>query len=438
MGDCEREVEKLQIVDKNCVMKFSSLEQKVIQDLCDWAQEANDFKSIRNFFSDKALPEATGLFTFSSEFQDRPPIILCVNIDKYTVDTYSSIYNHILFLLHFLKKLEQYGLVTISKGRYSEDEEYGIATFSGLSVIGIRKMQGNEWGYSCTVVNGGNAVPSELIKNGLTLRRSDDKLALPFYNVEVFTRFDGFDLISSSIALEQELFELVSNGFKTTEELMLETAGNQLATAKDILIQAEKQSKLALDDINQAKANFEAAQKTASEQFETEQNNANLRFEKEQANARKNLEDTQAELERRFNESQAASERQYNESQAESKRQYNDAKDESIRQFNEAKKDSKEQFEKAQKHSRCALVLAALSILVSPFVAMYVDTTIDETQYRQIESVQTEMLKMLKEINLEFTEVDPETTINVVQEQLDEISTTLKKINSKLARPTQK
>ena len=42
-------------------------------------------------------------------------------------------------------------------------------------------------------------------------------MALPFYNFDIFTRFDGFDLVSSNIALEQELFELVSNGFKTTE-----------------------------------------------------------------------------------------------------------------------------------------------------------------------------------------------------------------------------
>jgi len=419
-------------------MKFSSLEQKVIRDLCDWAQKANEFNAVRNFFSNKALPEETGLFTFSNEYEDRPPIILCVNIHKYPAEEYQSIYNQILFLLHFLKKLERFGLVTISEGRYSEENEYGIATFSGLSFIGVRKIQGDDWGYSFTITQRDKVIPSELVKNGLTLRRSDNKAALPYHNVEVFTRFDGFDLISSSIAIEQELFELVTNGFKTTEELMLENAGKQLTTAKNILTQAEEQSKLALTDINQAKTNFETAQKIAREQFEAEQKNANQRFVTEQANARKNLEDTQAELERRFNESQAESKRQFNESQTESKRQYNEAKAESIRQFNEAREGSKEQFKKAQRLSWIALGLAALSIIASPLVAKYVDTTIDIKQYQRIDSMQTDILNQLEEINLKLVEVKSDTTLNVVPEQLEEISKSLKTVNRNMIKSTQR
>ena len=71
-------------------MKFSSLEQQVIKDLCDWAQKANDFKAVRHFFSEKAFPEETGLFTFSNEYEDRPPIILCINIEKYSEKEYSK------------------------------------------------------------------------------------------------------------------------------------------------------------------------------------------------------------------------------------------------------------------------------------------------------------------------------------------------------------
>lgn len=419
-------------------MKFSSLEQKLISELCDWAQNANEFKAVRNFFSERALPKGTGLFTFSNEYEDRPSIILCVNINEHQADNYSTISNHILFLFHFLNKLERYGLVTISKGRYSENDEYGIATFSGLSVIGIKKIQGEEWGYSCTLVNRENVIPSELVKNGLTLRRSDNKIALPFYNFEIFARFDGFDLVSSNIALEQELFELVSNGFKTTEELMLEAAGNQLIIAKDILMQAERQSKLSLADIIQAKNNFENAQKSAREQFETAQKNANIRFEIEQANARKNLEDTQAELERRFKESQESSERRFQETQTESKHQYNDMKAESIRQFNEAQKDSKEQFEKAQEKSICALRLALFSIIASIItsilVAIYVPVSIDRSQFEKVNKEQKDILNKLEEINLNSK---PDTTLFVIPDQLEDISTTLKNVGNKLAKPTQ-
>ena len=289
-------------------------------------------------------------------------------------------------------------------------------------------MQGDEWGYSFTIVKNGKEIPSELVKSGLTLRRLDNQVALPFYTLEVITRFDGFDLVSSNIALEQELFDLVSNGFKTTEERMLETAYQQLVTAKNILTQAEEHSRLALADINQAKTNFEAAQKAAREQFEAEQKDAKIRFETEQANARKNIEYIQSKLERRFKESQDASESQFKETKAES-----------IRQFEKAQKDSKEQFDEAQKKSICALWLAFASIVASIvttiIVAIYVPITIDRVQYERVNNVQEEILNKMEEIDLN-TRLD--STLYSVPDQLDEISTTLKNVNSKLGKSSRK
>ena len=111
-------------------------------------------------------------------------------------------------------------------------------------------------------------------------------------------------------------------------------------------------------------------------------------------------------------------------------------KAESVRQFNEAQKDSKEQFEKAQAKSICALWLALVSIIASIItsilVAIYVPVTIDRRQLEKVNNEQKYILNKLEEINLKSK---PDTTLYIVPDQLEDISTTLKKVDSKLVSP---
>lgn len=357
-------------------MIFSTLEQKVIKDLCCWANTPNVFYSTRDFLSQKGLCKGTGLFSFSKEIENRPPTVLSIDTNAHQPDEYINIYNQTLFVLYFLRKLERLGFVTISEGRYSNEKEYAIAVFTDASIIGIRNTTNEtQWSYSFTYMRkGGNAIDVELIENALSIRRRDNKAALLYYSMELFSRFDTFDLISSNIALEQELFDLLDNGFRTNEELMLETANEQLNTAKRILENAQAQTAKAIESIEQAKEQFETAQANSKNQFETAQTNANTQFI--------------------------------------------DERNESIRQF-----------KSASCKSIIALVLAVLSIIASPFVAKWVPSTIASEQYQRIDRVQTETLNTLKEINTQAME--PDTALIEIASRLNTISITLEKINKR-------
>ena len=322
-------------------MKFSTLEQNTIRELCEWSIKPNVFKATRNFFKEKGLAKGTGLFAFSNEKNGRPLTILCIDIDTYKPDDYELIYNRVVFLMSFIRKLEQLGLVTITYGRYSMENEYGIAAFHDVSVMGIKRTSDISWGYSFLMSEkGASPIEVELRSDGLTFYRRDNNCSLPYHNVEVFWRFDSFGLISSNISLEQELFELLRNDFKTTDELILDTASQQLTTANNILCEANEQTQKAIEGIEQAKIQFEAAQGSSQSQFER------------------------------------------------------------------AQEESKRQFRSANCKSIIALGLALLSIIASPFVAKFVDTTINEEQYRRIESLQTEILENIKILNLKKAEND--------------------------------
>ena len=61
-------------------------------------------------------------------------------------------------------------------------------------------------------------------------------------------------MVTSVVSIEQELFELVSNGFKTYEDIQLEEAQNQTKIAHESLEEARNQT-------NAAKESLEEAQK---------------------------------------------------------------------------------------------------------------------------------------------------------------------------------
>lgn len=412
-------------------MKFSSLEQKVIKDLCLWGKTANVFSPIRNFFRENVLIAGTGVFLFSKEEGERPPIILCINIDKHNGAEYENICNHILFQLHFLRKLERLGLVTISEGRYSEDKEYAFALFKDISVIGLHKTEKEPWGYSARVLlPQDEPLDVELIASGLTLRRRDNRMALPYHNMEIFSRFDAFDLVSSNIALEQELFSLVGNGFKTTEELILENASMQLATAEHILEEARVQTEKAVESVKQSKVQFETAQTVAREQFEESQQNAKNQFEAAQRSSSEQFTMAQAAAKTQFEEAQNNSKEQFVNAQTNAKTQFEIGQTNANKQFKDSMAESIRQFKSANCKSRIALVLAMLSILTAPIVAKYVETTIDKKQIEQIDNRQTEILKKLDDINSKFIEPKIDTTIIKIAEELNKISLSLEEINT--------
>lgn len=361
-------------------MKFSTLEKDVIVNLCNWAQIPNEFHATRQFFSQKGLIKGTGLFSFSKEIANRPPTILCIDINIHNPKEYVQIYNQTLFHLHFLRKLERLGLVTISEGRYSREAEYAIGTFADASIIGIRKVPDQaQWCYSFTYLSKGHNYSFELVEDGLTIRNRDNQAALPFYCMEIFSRFETFDLVSSNIALEQELFDLVKKGFKTNDEIMLETANRQLETACEILKNAEIQTEKAIENINQSKEQFETAQNNAREQFETAQNSAREQFET--------------------------------------------AQDESIRQF-----------KSANLKSNIALGLAVLSIIMTPIVAKWIPFTIDEEQYLHSDSIRTEELYSLKELKNQSIKLD--TDLIILSKKVDTISTIIGDMKMKVGKKT--
>ena len=394
-------------------MKFSTLEKDVIVNLCNWAQTPNEFHATRQFVSQKGLIEGTGLFSFSKEIENRPPTILCIDTTIQNPNSFNSIYNQTLFVLFFLRKLERLGLVTISEGRYSKEKEYAIGTFADASIIGILKVSGrSQWCYSFTYLSKGHNYSLELVEDGLTIRNRDNQAALPYHCMEIFTRFYTFDLVSSNIALEQELFELVKNNFKTNDEIMLETANHQLDTACKILKNAEIQTNKAIENVEQSKRQFETAQNSAKEQFETAQNNAREQFETAQNNARE-----------QFETAQNNAREQFETAQNHAREQFETAQDESIRQF-----------KSANRKSNIALGLAVLSIIMTPIVAKWIPLTIDEEQYLHSESIRTEELYSLKELNNQSIKLD--TDLIILSKKVDTISTIIGDMKMKVGKKT--
>ena len=383
-------------------MKFSTLEKEVIVNLCNWAHTPNEFYATRHFISQKGLIEGTGLFSFLKEIDYRPFAILCIDTTKQKPEKFNSIYNQTLFVLFFLRKLERLGLVTISEGRYSKEKEYAIGTFADARIIGVLKVPyRSQWCYSFTYLSKDHNYSLELVEDGLTIRYRDNHVALPYHCMEIFTRFDTFDLVSSNIALEQELFELVKNGFKTNDEIMLETANHQLDTACNILKNAEIQTKKAIENIEQSKEQFETAQNNAREQFETAQNSAREQFETAQNSARE----------------------QFKVEQNTAKVQFETAQGESIRQF-----------KSANRKSNIALGLAVLSIIMTPIVAKWIPLTIDEKQYLHSDSIRTEELYSLKELKNQSIKLD--TDLINMSKKVDTISTIIEDMKMKVGKKT--
>ena len=204
-------------------MKFSKLEQEVIIDLCQWANnKANEFKSTRSFLKEKGFKKGTGLFAFSKEDNQRPPTILCIDMNINKIEDFQAIINHTSFILYFIKKLQKEGLITISEGRYSKDKEYAYGIFTDATILGIEKEKNKEpWSYSFTYIEKQNPLQLHLVGEDCNIQNSKG-VALDYHNVELFCRLDIFDLVASNIALDQELIDLANNNFKTKDERMFE------------------------------------------------------------------------------------------------------------------------------------------------------------------------------------------------------------------------
>lgn len=232
-------------------MKFSKLEQEQIKKLCEWAKEANRFMPIRDFYACSGLEEGTGVICVYDEKSHQPKSVLYVDAEKCEEDEFVKIReyeNNCLFRFSLIYKLERLGLITISKTSYPNTDSKGWACFEGYKkAFPIDRIQCfND--YTFIVDDGKDFKIIELDHfGGLSDRVTRE--VFDYSNKELSSKLDIFGLVTSVVSIEQELFELVSNDFKTYEEIQLEEAQKQTKASHESLEEARKQTKASFDSL---------------------------------------------------------------------------------------------------------------------------------------------------------------------------------------------
>lgn len=372
-------------------MKFSKLEQEQIKKLCKWANEANRFMPIRDFYACSGLEEGTGVICIYDEKSHQPKSVLYVDAEKCEEDEFVKIReyeNNCLFRFSFIYKLERLGLITISKTSFPNTDSKGWACFEGYKkAFPIDRIQCfND--YTFIVDDGKDFKIIELDHfGGLSDRVTRE--VFDYSNKELSSKLDIFGLVTSVVSIEQELFELVSNGFKTYEDIQLEEAQNQTKIAHESLEEARKQTESANASLEEAKKQTTSA-------------NASLEEAKKQTKA---AIDSLAEAQEQTLKSQ----------------------------------DSLVEAQKQTFWSRItlavSLILSIAAIICSILVPRYTPSTLDQEQFNTIQMKQNELIKTLNEIKI--SQIDNDSLIkelNLANESIDEISNTLKelkKMNSK-------
>lgn len=226
-------------------MKFSKLEQEQIKKLCEWAKEANRFMPIRDYYACSGLEEGTGVICIYDEKSHQPKSTLYVDAEKCKEDEFVKIReyeNNCLFRFSFIYKLERLGLITISKTSYPNTDSKGWACFEGYKkAFPIDRIQCfND--YTFIEDNGKDFKIIKLDDFGNLSNRVTREI-FDFSNKEISSKLDIFGLVTSVVSIEQELFELVSNDFKTYEDIQLEEARKQTESAQESLKEAQKQTR---------------------------------------------------------------------------------------------------------------------------------------------------------------------------------------------------
>lgn len=244
-------------------MKFSKLEQEQIKKLCEWAKEANRFIPIRDFYACSGLEEGTGVICIYDEKSHQPKSVLYVDAEKCEEDEFVKIReyeNNCLFRFSLIYKLERLGLITISKTSYPNADSKGWACFEGFmnasAIDVIEEGIGKNYIFLASNDKGVEIVEiDEFWQLSIKTTREVCKYTIR----ELSSKLDIFGLVTSVVSIEQELFELVSNGFKTYEDIQLEEAQNQTKIAHESLEEARKQTESANKSLEEARKQTKAS-----------------------------------------------------------------------------------------------------------------------------------------------------------------------------------
>lgn len=242
-------------------MKFSKLEQEQIKKLCEWAGKANRFMPIRDYYACSGLEEGTGIICIYDEKVRQPKSILYADEDKCKENEFEKIReyeNYCLFRFSFIYKLERLGLLTISKTSYPNTDSKGWACFSGYTQAAAIDIIDGFDGYTFLLGSGKDLRIVEMDYFG-DLSDRVTREVFEYSHKEISSKLDIFGLVSSVISLEQELFELVSNGFKTYEDIQLEEAQKQSKLAFESLEEARKQTESANASLEEAQKQTKSA-----------------------------------------------------------------------------------------------------------------------------------------------------------------------------------
>lgn len=236
-------------------MKFSKLEQEQIKKLCEWAKEANRFMPIRDYYACSGLEEGTGVICVYDENTRQPKSILYVENEKCEEDDYDKIReyeNNCLFRFSFIYKLEKLGLLTISKVSFPNEDSKGWACFEGFKNASAIDTIDNEFGKYNFIVSNEFGFSIIEINQFWQISKIGTGEDCGYTIRELSSKLDIFGLVTSVISFEQELFELVSKGFKTYEDIQLEEAQKQTNIANESLEEAKKQTESASASLAEA------------------------------------------------------------------------------------------------------------------------------------------------------------------------------------------
>lgn len=229
-------------------MKFSKLEQEEIKKICEWGKTPNDFLGISHYLSHYGLPDGTGIFSFPNRH-----LILCFDSEIFDQDKfYPNCGNAIkktVFTLNFILKLERLNYVTL----VPEKGVDFLHSFKGDGVsVYINNVKKNIFDYDFTY-------SSDKVSSTIAKLISKDNVIIDTHNnnqlyfcLPIYFDLDTYRLLSSYMMINQELFELVSNNFKTYEDIQLEEAQNQTKIAHESLEEARKQTESASASLAEA------------------------------------------------------------------------------------------------------------------------------------------------------------------------------------------
>lgn len=229
-------------------MKFSKLEQEEIKKICEWSKTPNDFLGISHYLSHYGLPDGTGIFSFPNRH-----LILCFDSEIFDQDKfYPNCGNAIkktVFTLNFILKLERLNYVTL----VPEKGVDFLHSFKGDGVsVYINNVKKNIFDYDFNYL-------SDKVSSTIAKLISKDNVIIDTHNnnqlyfcLPIYFDLDTYRLLSSYMMINQELFELVSNNFKTYEDIQLEEAQNQTKIAHESLEEARKQTESASASLAEA------------------------------------------------------------------------------------------------------------------------------------------------------------------------------------------